>query len=92
MHYLLGLDVVLPSGELLSMGGKCIKDVAGYDLKHIFTGSRGTVGVIVAATLRCKPIESIQWEDPEYQLPKTKKFDPNWKRILDPLGRMHAGA
>ena len=92
MHYLLGLDVILPSGELLSMGSRCIKDVAGYDLKHIFTGSRGTVGIIVSAIFRCKPIESIQWEDPDYHRPNTKKFDPQWKRILDPLGRMHSGA
>ncbi len=92
MQYLLGLDVVLPSGELLNMGGKCIKDVAGYDLKHIFTGSKGVVGVIMAATFRCKPIESIQWEFSGYKLQTTKKFDPKLKRILDPLGRMHSGA
>lgn len=92
MQYLLGLDVVLPSGEILSMGGRCIKDVAGYDLKHIFTGSKGVGGVIVTATFRCKAIESIQWEFSEYRSQKSKKFDPDLKRILDPLGRMQSGS
>jgi len=91
MHYLLGMDVVLPSGELMSLGGRCIKDVAGYDLKHIFTGSRGSAGVIVTATFRCKSVISAQMDTPEYYLPEKKKFDPHWKRILDPLGRMHSG-
>jgi len=40
--YVLGLEVVLPSGELLQCGTKCVKDVAGYSLKDLFIGSEGT--------------------------------------------------
>jgi glycolate oxidase len=54
--YVLGLDVVLADGRLLRLGGRTIKDVAGYDLKRLFVGSEGTLGVIVGATLRLRPL------------------------------------
>jgi glycolate oxidase len=50
--YVLGLTVVLADGRVLHIGGKCIKDVVGYDLKALFTGSEGTLGVITEALLR----------------------------------------
>ncbi len=50
--YVLGLTVVLADGSILRTGGKPIKDVVGYDLKALFTGSEGTLGVIVEALLR----------------------------------------
>jgi glycolate oxidase subunit GlcD len=54
--YVLGVDVVLADGTLLRLGGRTIKDVAGYDLKRLFVGSEGTLGVITSATLRLKPL------------------------------------
>jgi glycolate oxidase len=50
--YVLGLTVVLADGRILYTGGKLIKDVVGYDLNALFTGSEGTLGVITAALLR----------------------------------------
>ena len=50
--YVLGLTVVLADGRVLHCGGKLIKDVVGYDLKSLFTGSEGTLGVITEALLR----------------------------------------
>ena len=50
--YVLGLTVVLADGRILRTGGKPIKDVVGYDLKALFTGSEGTLGVITEAMLR----------------------------------------
>jgi len=50
--YVLGLTVVLADGQILKTGGKVIKDVVGYDLTALFTGSEGTLGVITEALLR----------------------------------------
>ena len=50
--YVLGLTIVLADGRVLRTGGKCIKDVVGYDLTALFTGSEGTLGVITEALLR----------------------------------------
>jgi glycolate dehydrogenase FAD-linked subunit len=52
----LGLDVVLADGRLISTGRATLKGVAGYDLTGLFVGSEGTLGVIVGATLRLRPL------------------------------------
>jgi glycolate oxidase subunit GlcD len=50
-----GLEVVLPPGELVSVGGPIRREAAGYDLKSLLVGSEGTLGVITAAWLRLIP-------------------------------------
>ncbi|UDY23030.1 FAD-binding oxidoreductase [Nocardioides sp. Kera G14] len=52
----LGLDVVLADGTLLSTGRQTLKGVAGLDLTSLFVGSEGTLGVVVGATLRLRPL------------------------------------
>ncbi len=54
-NYVMGLEVVLPSGEVLWTGNKCVKDVAGYSTKDLFIGSEGTLGVITKVLLRLIP-------------------------------------
>ena len=54
-NYVMGLEVVLPNGEVLWTGNKCVKDVAGYSLKDIFIGSEGTLGVITKVLLKLIP-------------------------------------
>jgi glycolate oxidase len=54
-NYVMGLEVVLPDGEIMWTGNKCVKDVAGYSLKDIFVGSEGTLGVITKVLLRLIP-------------------------------------
>ena len=51
----LGLEVVLANGAVLSSLGKMVKNNTGYDLKHWFIGSEGTLGVITRAVLRLHP-------------------------------------
>lgn len=53
--YVMGLEVVLPDGEILCTGNKCVKDVAGYSLRDLFIGSEGTLGVITKVLLRLIP-------------------------------------
>ncbi|MCG2773799.1 MAG: FAD-binding protein [Desulfobacterales bacterium] len=50
--YVLGLEVVLPTGELISAGTRTMKGVVGYDLTRLFLGSEGTLGVITRITVR----------------------------------------
>jgi glycolate oxidase len=51
-----GLEVVLPNGELVSFGGKVVKNSSGYALKDLIIGSEGTLGIVVEATLKLIPI------------------------------------
>src|SRR6202012_2280101 len=54
-NYVMGLEIVLPDGEILWTGNKCVKDVAGYSLKDLFIGSEGTLGVITKILLKLIP-------------------------------------
>lgn len=54
--YVLGLEVVLADGTVVRLGGRTVKDVAGLDLKRLFVGSEGTLGIITEATLRLRTI------------------------------------
>jgi glycolate oxidase len=54
--YLLGLEVVLPTGEVIHTGGKTLKSVSGYDLTRLMCGSEGTLGIITEITVRLVPL------------------------------------
>jgi len=54
-HYVMGLEVVLPNGEIIFSGGKSVKDVAGYNLKDFFVGSEGTLGIFTQILLKLIP-------------------------------------
>jgi len=58
--YVLGLDVVLADGTLVTLGGKRIKDVAGLSLLKLFVGSEGTLGVVTRALLRLIPAQGAR--------------------------------
>jgi glycolate oxidase len=53
--YVMGLEVVTPSGDLIKTGGKTVKSVTGYDLIRLYTGSEGTLGIITKIYLRLIP-------------------------------------
>ena len=67
-----GLEVVLASGEILDLMSKCRKDNTGYDLKQYFIGSEGTLGVITKAALYCpvqpryKSVALLVGSDPSF--------------------------
>ena len=52
----IGVKVILTSGERIKAGGKVVKNVAGYDMCKLFTGSLGTLGIITELTLRLAPL------------------------------------
>ncbi len=55
-EHLLGIKVVQPDGKVTRFGGKVVKNVAGYDVTKVYVGSLGTLGVIVEATFKVRPL------------------------------------
>jgi glycolate oxidase len=53
--YVLGLEVVLPTGEIIRVGTRTLKNASGYQLERLFVGSEGTLGIITEITLRIVP-------------------------------------
>lgn len=54
--YVRGLEVVLPSGEVIEIGGKVVKNSSGYSLKDLIVGSEGTLGIVTKAVLKLLPL------------------------------------
>ncbi|MDJ1133222.1 FAD-binding oxidoreductase [Streptomyces iconiensis] len=83
-EYVLGLDVVLADGRLLSTGRRTAKGVAGYDLTRLFVGPEGSLGIVVRATLALKA-------EPPQQLALAAEF-PSAEAACDAVCRiMEAG-
>jgi len=59
-HYVCGLDAVLPSGDIITCGGKLVKNVTGYDLIQLLIGSEGTLAVVTRIILRLLPLPKVQ--------------------------------
>src|SRR4029079_8883528 len=59
-RYVLGLEAVLPSGEIIHTGGKTVKNVVGYDLTQLLVGSEGTLAVITKVIVRLVPLPPTQ--------------------------------
>ena len=76
-NLVMGLEVVLPDGTIISSLKKLMKDNSGYDLKQFFIGSEGTLGIVTKVVLRL------------YQHPKTRytalAVTNNYKKVLDLL-------
>ena len=58
--YVLGLEAVLPNGDIIHTGGRVVKNVVGYDLTQLLIGSEGTLAIITKVTLRLIPKPPVQ--------------------------------
>jgi FAD/FMN-containing dehydrogenase len=80
--YLIGMKAVLADGTLIAPGGKVVKNVAGYDLAKLFVGGQGTLGIIVEATFKLRPIpETEQFIEQSFQ--SVEALRPSVEGILD---------
>ena len=59
----LGLDVVNAQGERIHGGGRVVKNVAGYDMPKMHIGALGTLGIIVEATIKVRPMAEAAWRN-----------------------------
>jgi len=59
VRYVVGLEVVTPTGEILQLGGKLLKDVTGYNLVPFMVGSEGTLGIFTKIILRLLPLPKV---------------------------------
>lgn len=59
-NYVMGLEVVLADGRVINTGGKTVKNVTGYNLTQLFTGSEGTLGIVTKILLRLIPMPKVR--------------------------------
>src|SRR6478736_8657280 len=59
-RYVLALEAVLPTGEIIHTGSKAVKNVVGYDLTQLLVGSEGTLAIITEVTVRLVPKPAAQ--------------------------------
>lgn len=82
--YVRGLTVVLPTGEVVELGGKTVKNSSGYSLLNLMVGSEGTLGVITKAILKVIPL-------PETSLSLLVPF-PSMDEALDTVPKLAASS
>ena len=71
-NHIKGIKVVLADGSVLSLGGKLLKDNAGYNLMHLIIGSEGTLAIVTEVTLRIYPEEKC-----------AELGSADWKRLAE---------
>ena len=83
-RYVLGLEVVTPTGQVVELGGKLLKDVTGYNMIPLLIGSEGTLGFFTKIILRLIP-------EPKYQVDLLCLF-PTGESAIDAVPKIFSGA
>jgi glycolate oxidase len=78
-HYVMGMEVVLASGESVRFGGKTVKNVTAYDFANLFVGSEGTLGIMTQLTVKLIPA------------PKFRRTMLAWFSSIEAAGNTVAG-
>jgi glycolate oxidase FAD binding subunit len=81
--FVLGTKVIDGKGDHLSFGGKVMKNVAGFDVSRLLTGSFGTLGIITEVAFKCLPLPKAQ---------ATRVFEMNAKDAIEKMNRWYAEA
>jgi glycolate oxidase FAD binding subunit len=81
--FVLGTKIIDGKGDYLSFGGKVMKNVAGFDVSRLITGSMGTLGVITEAAFKCLPLPKAQ---------ATRVFETNVMDAIEKMNRWYAEA
>jgi len=87
---ILGMRVLLANGDVVELGGKVVKNVAGYDLPRLLLGSWGTFGVILEVTMKlhARPVE-VPAALPAIAPPKLSPWALKVREAFDPAGRLN---
>jgi glycolate oxidase FAD binding subunit len=81
--FVLGTKIIDGKGDHLSFGGKVMKNVAGFDVSRLLTGSMGTLGVITEAAFKCLPLPKAQ---------TTRVFEMKASDAIETMNRWYAEA
>ncbi|GAA0979092.1 FAD-binding oxidoreductase [Acrocarpospora macrocephala] len=82
----IGITVVLADGTTAHSGGKVVKNVAGYDLGKLFTGSYGTLGIITEAAFRLHPLPPTRkWVTATYPTPEQNDSPADYATLIGAL-------
>lgn len=84
---ILGMRALLADGSVVDLGGKVVKNVAGYDVPRLLLGSWGTLAIILEVTLKLSPVRlDLPSELPERELPQFGRWHRKLKSAFDPEG------
>ncbi len=82
-NYVCGLDFILPDGTFIRLGGKYVKNCAGYDLIRFLSGTFGAYALITQMTLRLFPFKAAAQKQNAFEIFKPNAYDIKLKKVFD---------